>query len=132
MDYIANVDASSSYTRRDHDGSVATTESSHGILALLLRAVSMHRCARKAHVEQEVIELVRRAFVVDENNGAARGHGVQQIDEGFALLTGIRVDDLLLDVAMGTTSPANPKPEVILRQVRLGQVSNLLGKGRRE
>lgn len=128
----AHVDAARGHTARDQNRAVATAEGAHRSLSLLLGAITMDGCDRDALVVQVVVNLISGAPGIDEDDGAARGKRVQQVEQSLALQARVGVHNLLLDVGMCTASAAHANADVVAREMGLRKIANSLGEGRRE
>lgn len=130
--YIAHVDATSSDTSGDQNGSQPAAETTQCSLTLLLGAVGVHRCAGKLQIVEEVIQLVSSPLAVDENDGASGRQRLQKIDESRLLIERSRLVNHLLDVPVGATGTTDAQTDMSLGQMVLGQVPELLGESGRE
>lgn len=117
--HIADVNTTGRHAGGDEDGGNAGAEGSHGSLPLLLGAIRVHGSAREAFMEEEVVQLVSHAFIVDEDDGPARLQRAQEVLNGLALQIRLDVDDFLLDVCMSATGAANAETDVVLGEMGL-------------
>lgn len=132
MHDITDVNTTGAHSGGDENRSVPRAEGTHGILALILGSVGMHRSDRQAGVVQEVVEVVSFTAAVHKNDGANTVHFLENLEQKVSLLTALSLMHYLLDVRSSTSDTADTEADMVGRQVLLGEVSGLLGEGGRE
>ena len=129
---VAHINAASGDAGGDQHGGPSGTEGAHGSLTLPLGSVAVHADTGDSLVEQEIVELISSALVVDEDDGASRRHRVQQVETSLLLQVRLNPDDVLFDVCMGAAGTSNAKTHVVVSQMGPGKVAGRLGEGGRE
>jgi hypothetical protein len=92
----------------------------------------MHRSAWQAHVVEEVVDVVRHALAIYEDDRASWWQLLQELDKRLLLLRSIDLNHHLLDVGDSAPGTTNAESNVAVGKVGLGKFSSVLGKGGRE
>lgn len=132
MLHVADVNTAGGHSSGDEDRSIPSAEGTHGVLALILGSIGMHRSDRQAGVVEEVIEVVSFTAAVHKNDGANTVHFLENLQQKVSLLTALSLVHYLLDVRSSASNTADTETDVGGRQVVLGEISGLLGEGGRE
>lgn len=129
---VGDVQSTGSDTSGNHDRTLGSAESTQGIFALSLSAIRVDGRRRKTLVVEEVINHVALDLAVDEDEGALRTVGEDQVKESLVLLVLVDVDDLLLDVLMRATNAADLDANIVLIHVLPSESTSFLREGGRE
>lgn len=113
VDNIAHVDTSSRDTGGNKDRRLASTERTHCILALTLGTIRMDRSTGHSCIVQEIVQLIRRALVIDKDDGASGRHRIQQVHSCSPLQVVLHGNDLLVDVLVSASSTANTEANML-------------------
>lgn len=129
---VLDVDAASSHTSGDEDGSLSGAECTKSCFTLGLAAIAMHGRHWETHVVEEVIEVVDFRAAVAEDDGADAMHLLEKADEDVTLLVALGLNHNLLDVLGGTSSTSDAEAHMGRCKMGHGELSRLTGEGGRE
>lgn len=126
---VMNIKTTSRNAGGNENGSLARAESTNGVLALSLGAITVDASARDLAVEQVIINLICSTLRVNKDDSTSRRSRHEQVENGLLLHGGLDIDDFLLDVLVRTTSTTNTNANVIMSEMLSGEVASNLGEG---